>query len=147
MTWHARCFVIPQVGIDLKGARSSIAQVIQCRGEPAGHNAEHRDQGQGGQHADTKEEQGMQARTRPRRLLWPWRVRESFRHRGGTAYPGCRGAPTARLGSIAIVLLRSVVNSLWLAQPRSPVRLARWDIYPSAIFIDVNWVRSPRAEP
>src|SRR5260370_950579 len=111
MTWYARWFVIDHVGIDLKGARSSIAKVIQCRGEPAGHNAEHRDQGQGGQHADTKEEQGMQARTRPRRLLWPWRVRESFRYRGGTAYPGCRGPPTARLGSRATVLPPRVVHS------------------------------------
>src|SRR5260370_42083749 len=108
------------IGIGLKGTWPSIAQVIQRRGEPAGHDAEHGDQGQGGQHADTQEEQRVQAKTSPRRLLWPWRVRESSRHSGGTAYPGCSGVPTARLSGIEGVLLHSVIIRLWLAHPHRP---------------------------
>jgi len=41
----------------------SIPQVIQGGGEPAGHDAEHGDQGEGSQHPHAKEEQGMEART------------------------------------------------------------------------------------
>src|SRR6266566_8688775 len=121
MARHARCFVMTDIGVDLKGAWPSIAQVIQRGREPAGHDAEHGNQGEGGQHPYAEEEQGMKAKTSPRRLLWPWRVREGGRHSGGTAHPGCRGAPTARLSNIERVLLHSVINGLRLAHPRGPL--------------------------
>ncbi len=48
MARHAWGLVMPDVGIDLEGAWPAIPQVIQGGGEPGGHNAEHRDQSQGG---------------------------------------------------------------------------------------------------
>ena len=58
------------IGVDLKRAWPSIAQVIQRRREPGGHDAQDRDQGEGSQHTHAKEEQRVEARTRPCRLLF-----------------------------------------------------------------------------
>jgi hypothetical protein len=74
VTRHARRFVMPDVGIDLKRAWPSIAQVIQRCGEPGGHDTEHGDQGQGDQHACAEEKQRMKACTRPRGLPGPRRT-------------------------------------------------------------------------
>jgi len=126
---------MPDVGVDLKGAWPSIAQIIQRRGELGGHDTQHGDQGQGGQHADTQKEQGVQARTWVHRLLGPWRVRERGGHRGGTAHLGCCSVPTPRLGSIESVLLHSVIIGLWLAHPRGPLHREHWSIGSGGILI------------
>src|SRR5260221_11949122 len=135
---------MPDIGIDLEGAWPPIPQVIQGRGEPAGHDAEHCDQGQGSQHPYAEEDKRMHAKTSSCRLLWPWRMRERSGHGGGTAYPGCSGSATARLGSIERVLLKSVITGLWLAHPRGPLHREDRRVGASDIFVHGDCVSSGR---
>ena len=42
MTGHAWCLIVTHVGIDLKGARTSIVQVVECSADPVAQCYHHR---------------------------------------------------------------------------------------------------------